>query len=35
MTGFGSGFRARWNIVITGIWSDLNAAKIILFFPVK
>jgi len=35
MTGFGSGFRARWNIVINGIWSDLNAAKIILFFPIK
>lgn len=35
MTGFGSGFRARWNIVIAGVWSDLNAAKIILFFPIK
>jgi len=35
MTGFGSGFRARWNIVINGIWSYLNAAKIILFSPIK
>lgn len=35
MTGIGSGFRARWNIVISGIWSDLNAAKIILFFPIQ
>ena len=35
MTGIGSGLRARWNIVISGIWSDLNAAKIILFFPIQ
>lgn len=35
MTGVGSGFRARWNIVIPGIWSDLNNAKTIWFFPVR
>lgn len=35
MTGFGTGLRSRWNIVIPGIWSDLNAAKTILFFAVK
>ena len=35
MTGFGTGFRVRWNIVIPGIWSDLRKSKKIQFFPVK
>jgi hypothetical protein len=35
MTGFGTGLRSRWNIVIPGIWSDLNAANTILFFAVQ
>jgi hypothetical protein len=35
MTGFGTGLRARWNIVIPGIWSDLRKAKTILFFPIQ
>lgn len=34
MTGFGTGLRARWGIVIPGIWSDLRRAKTILFFPI-
>lgn len=35
MTGFGTGIRARWNIVIPGIWSDFRKAKTILFFPIQ
>jgi hypothetical protein len=35
MTGFGTGMRARFGIVIPGIWSDLREAKTILFFPIK
>jgi hypothetical protein len=35
MTGFGTGMRVAWNIVIPGIWSDFRNSKIILFFPVK
>lgn len=35
MTGFGTGLRARWGIVIPGIWSDLRQAKTIQFFPVQ
>lgn len=34
MTGFGTGLRARWGIVIPGIWSDLRKSKQILFFPI-
>ena len=35
MTGMGSYFRTRFNIVIPSIWSDLSEAKKIRFFPVK
>lgn len=35
LTGFGTGMRVRWNIVIPGIWSDFRNSKTILFFPVK
>lgn len=35
MTGFGSFFRTRFNIVIPSIWSDLGKSKKIRFFPVK
>ncbi|KXV05580.1 hypothetical protein CR51_12610 [Caballeronia megalochromosomata] len=35
MTGFGTGMRVDWNIVIPGIWSDFRNSKTILFFPVK
>lgn len=35
MTGFGTGVRARWGIVIPGIWSDLRKSKTILFFPIS
>ena len=34
MTGFGSYFRARFNIVIPSVWSDLGKSKKIRFFPV-
>lgn len=34
MTGFGTGLRARFGIVIPGIWSDLRKAKKIRFFPI-
>ncbi|AQH03268.1 hypothetical protein A9R05_31005 [Burkholderia sp. KK1] len=35
LTGFGTGMRVSWNIVIPGIWSDFRNSKTILFFPVK
>lgn len=35
MTGFGSYLRARFNIIIPSIWSDLTKSKKIRFFPVK
>jgi hypothetical protein len=35
LTGFGTGMRVSWNIVIPGIWSDFRRSKTILFFPVK
>lgn len=36
MTGFLSGLRARFGIVIPfGVWSDMRKAKRIRFFPVK
>jgi len=35
MTGFGTGIRVDWNIVIPGVWSDFRDSKTILFFPVK
>jgi hypothetical protein len=35
LTGFGTGMRVSWNIVIPGIWSDFRDSKAILFFPVK
>lgn len=35
MTGFGTGLRVRWNIVIPGIWSDLRKAQTILLFPIQ
>ena len=35
MTGIGSYFRARFNILIPGVWSDLSKSKKIRFFPVK
>lgn len=34
MTGFGSYLRARFNIVIPSIWSDLGKSKKIRFIPV-
>jgi hypothetical protein len=34
MTGFGTGLRARFGIVIPSIWSDLRDSKSILFFPI-
>ncbi len=35
MTGFGSYLRARFNIIIPSVWSDLTKSKKIRFFPVK
>ncbi|MCM3604093.1 type VI secretion system amidase effector protein Tae4 [Cupriavidus pauculus] len=35
LTGFGTGLRVRWNIVIRGIWSDFRNSKTILFFPIQ
>ncbi|WP_233799742.1 type VI secretion system amidase effector protein Tae4 [Paraburkholderia sp. HP33-1] len=35
LTGFGTGLRISWNIVIPGIWSDFRNSKTVLFFPVK
>jgi hypothetical protein len=35
LTGFGTGLRVHWNIVISGIWSDFRESKIILFFPIR
>lgn len=35
LTGFGTGLRVHWNIVIDGIWSDFRNSKNILFFPIK
>ncbi|GGD67421.1 type VI secretion system amidase effector protein Tae4 [Caballeronia grimmiae] len=35
MTGFGTGIRVDWNIVIPGVCSDFRNSKTILFFPVK
>ncbi|WP_342705516.1 type VI secretion system amidase effector protein Tae4 [Burkholderia arboris] len=35
LTGFASGIRISWNIVIEGFWSDFRNSKTILFFPVK
>ena len=34
LTGIGSYFRTRFNIVIPSIWSDLTKSKKIRFFPV-
>lgn len=34
LTGFGTGLRVHWNIVISGIWSDFRNSKTILFFPI-
>ncbi|MGX8883165.1 type VI secretion system amidase effector protein Tae4 [Methylovorus sp. SPW-M1] len=34
LTGFGTGLRVHWNIVIDGIWSDFRKSKSILFFPI-
>ena len=35
LTGFGTGLRVHWNIVIDGVWSDFRNSKRILFFPIK
>ncbi|MFH5254371.1 type VI secretion system amidase effector protein Tae4 [Burkholderia semiarida] len=35
LTGFGTGIRIRWNIVIPGFWSDFRVSKRILFFTIK
>lgn len=35
LTGFGTGLRVRWNIVIRGIWSDFRNSKTILFFSIQ
>ncbi|HYS62563.1 MAG TPA: type VI secretion system amidase effector protein Tae4 [Paraburkholderia sp.] len=35
LTGFGTGMRVSWNIIIPGIWSDFRDSKTILFFPIK
>ncbi|MEM5449141.1 type VI secretion system amidase effector protein Tae4 [Paraburkholderia guartelaensis] len=35
LTGFGTGVRVSWNIVIPGIWSDFRSSRAILFFPIK
>ncbi|CAE6807371.1 type VI secretion system amidase effector protein Tae4 [Paraburkholderia aspalathi] len=35
LTGFGTGLRVHWNIVISGIWSDFRKSKTILFFPIR
>ncbi|KVD33074.1 hypothetical protein WI84_22005 [Burkholderia ubonensis] len=35
LTGFGTGLRTRWNIVIPGLWSDFRRSKTILFFQIK
>jgi hypothetical protein len=35
LTGFGTGVRVSWNIIIPGIWSDFRKSKTILFFPIK
>jgi Type VI secretion system (T6SS), amidase effector protein 4 len=35
LTGFGTGIRVTWNIVIRGIWSDFRSSKTILFFPIQ
>ena len=35
LTGFGTGARVSWNIVIPGVWSDFRRSKTILFFPIK
>ncbi|MEX3692994.1 type VI secretion system amidase effector protein Tae4 [Paraburkholderia sp. BR14263] len=35
LTGFGTGVRVSWNIVIPGIWSDFRSSRTILFFPIK
>lgn len=35
LTGFGSGLRVAWNIVIPGFWADFRNSKIILFFPIQ
>ncbi|MFM0670303.1 type VI secretion system amidase effector protein Tae4 [Paraburkholderia sediminicola] len=35
LTGFGTGVRVSWNIVIPGIWSDFRDSKTILFFPIE
>lgn len=35
LTGFGTGLRVRWNIVIRGVWSDFRNSRTILFFPIQ
>ena len=35
MTGLGSYFRTRFNIVIPSLWSDLTKSKNIRFFPIQ
>lgn len=35
LTGFGSWFRTRFNIVVPGYWSDFRQSKKIRFFEVK
>ncbi|RQP36577.1 type VI secretion system amidase effector protein Tae4 [Burkholderia ubonensis] len=35
LTGFGTGLRTRWNVVIPGLWSDFRKSKTIIFFPIK
>ncbi|KWK71966.1 hypothetical protein WM16_18880 [Burkholderia ubonensis] len=35
LTGFGTGLRIRWNIVIPGLWSDFRKSKTIIFFQIK
>ena len=35
LTGIGSYFRTRFNIIIPSIWSDLGKSKKIRFFPIS
>ena len=35
MTGIGSYLRARFNIIVPSIWSDLSKSKKIRFIPIK
>lgn len=35
LTGFGTGLRVGWNIVIPGMWSDFRKSKTSLFFQIQ